>query len=199
MLRCWIETRPPDSPEGDYELRVSSLNRGSENILRQINAWQYIDEARAHQYQKVQVGQENSSSRLTFDCADAGEPYMGHMIENANTVQALLKQANANKNNSVIHGITIRDLIIDDDAATLTTDQGDIRTRLVIGADGPRSLIRKLSGFNEVQGFYGQQCIVGTIHFDGDHHQNSLAEISFNRSTGYTAVGTWLLFTGLEL
>lgn len=164
---------PPDSPEGDYELRVSSLNRGSENILRQINAWQYIDEARAHQYQKVQVGQENSSSRLTFDCADAGEPYMGHMIENANTVQALLKQANANKNNSVIHGITIRDLIIDDDAATLTTDQGDIRTRLVIGADGPRSLIRKLSGFNEVQGFYGQQCIVGTIHFDGDHHQTA--------------------------
>ena len=164
---------PPEPPTGDYELRVSSLNRGSENILRQINAWHYIDKTRAYEYQRVQVCQENSAPTVTFNCADVGEPYMGHMIENANVVQALIKQAGANKNTTLIDAITITNLTVDDDAATLHTDQGDIRAKLIIGADGPRSLIRKLAGFNEVQGFYGQQCIVGTIHFSGEHEQTA--------------------------
>ena len=164
---------PPHSPEGEYELRVSSLNRGSENILKQINAWQHIDETRAYQYQKVKVCQESSASVLTFDSTDAGEPYMGRMIENANVVRALIEQVSNNENAILIDGITITNLSLEDDAAILTTDQGAIRANLIIGADGPRSLIRRLAGFNEVQGFYGQQCIVGSIHFNGDHQQTA--------------------------
>ena len=164
---------PPPSPEGDYELRVSSLNRGSENILRQINAWQHINEERAYPYQKVQVSQENSKSILTFDCADAGEPYMGRMIENANVVHALIKQAMASQNISLINDISITNMAIEDERATLFTDQGEIQAKLIVGADGPRSLLRRLAGFEEVQGFYGQQCIVGTIHFDGAHQNTA--------------------------
>lgn len=164
---------PPALPQGDYELRVSSLNRGSENILRKIDAWQFVNTERAFQYQKVQVCQENSNAKLTFDCAEAGEPYMGHMVENANLVQALIQQASTNENNSIASGITITDLIVDDNDATLITDRGAIKSRLVIGADGPRSHIRKLAGFDTVQGYYGQQCIVGTVHFSGDHRQTA--------------------------
>ncbi len=163
----------PQPPQGDYELRVSSLNRGSERILRQINAWQHIDDTRAYEYKKVEVCQENSTSTLTFNCADVGEPYMGRMIENANVVQALIRQAGTNRNNSIINGITITDLSLNEDYATLFTNQGEMHARLLVGADGPRSIIRKMAGFDEVQGFYGQQCIVGTIHFDGDHRQTA--------------------------
>ena len=163
----------PHRPEGDYELRVSSLNRGSENILRQINAWQYVDETRAYAYQKVQVCQENSTSTLSFDCADVGEPYMGRMIENANIVHGLITRAKTNNNISLINDISITNLTLEDDVATLFTDQGEIQASLVVGADGPRSLMRRLAGFEEVQGFYGQQCIVGTIHFDGNHQQTA--------------------------
>ena len=163
----------PDAPQGDYELRVSSLNRGSENILRQVNAWQYINKTRAYKYQKVKVCQQNSDSTLTFNCADAGEPYMGRMIENANVVQALLQQAETDENITVNRGTTIKNLSIEDDRALLETDQGNIQAQLVVGADGPRSFIRKLAGFEEIQGFYGQQCIVGTIQFAGDHQQTA--------------------------
>ena len=164
---------PPPRPQGDYELRVSSLNRGSENIVRQINAWEFVDEARAYIYERVQVCQQNTNSTLTFDSAELGEPYMGHMIENANVVHALIQRAQLNENTSVISGINISNLVIENDFAKIDTDRGEMRAKLLIGADGPRSLIRNLAGFDEVQGFYGQQCIVGTIGFDGDHQQTA--------------------------
>lgn len=164
---------PPQSPQGDYELRVSSLNRGSEKILKKINAWPFIDETRAYPYQRVQVCQENSSACVTFDSAQAGEPYMGHMIENVNVVHALAQRAAANDNTTLMDGIAISGLKLEHDIATLITDQGEIHAGLVVGADGPRSFIRKFSGFDEIQGFYGQQCIVGTIQFDGDHRQTA--------------------------
>ena len=164
---------PPAAPQDAYQIRVSSLNRGSENILRQINAWSGIDHARAYPYHKVQVCQENTSATLTFDCAEIGEPHMGHMIENANVVHALIERAQEHETISVISGINISALSVSDNSATLATDQGELSTKLLVGADGPRSFIRKLAQFNTIQGFYGQQCIVGTVEFSGDHQQTA--------------------------
>ena len=164
---------PPKLQTGDYDLRVSSINRGSEAILRDINAWEFIDTSRAYRYDKVQVCQQHSSSTLTFDSAEIGEAYMGHMIENSNVVQALISRLQSESSIKVVSGITITALHISDEQMQLVTDQGDLNAALIVGADGPRSLIRKLAGFEEVRGFYGQQCIVGTVEFDGDHHQTA--------------------------
>lgn len=164
---------PPPAPAGDYELRVSSLNRGSENILRHINAWPLVDLDRAWTYDKVQVCQGGSDASVTFDSTDIGEPCMGHMIENANIVHALMKRAHSADNISILTGITIHSLSQTDEKAELDSDQGVISGDLLVGADGPRSIIRRLAGFDEVQGFYGQQCIVGTVEFDGDHQKTA--------------------------
>ena len=163
----------PAIPSGDYDLRVSSLNRGSENILRQIEAWQFIDSSRAYAYDKVEVCQQQGSSTLTFDSTEIGEPYMGHMIENTNVVHALMQRIKQLDNVEFIDGITICGLSVHDSHAELETDQGTISTKLLVGADGPLSFIRKSAGFEEIQGFYGQKCIVGTVHFDGDHQQTA--------------------------
>ncbi len=163
----------PPSPSGDYDLRVSSLNRGSENILRQIKAWEFIDSSRAYAYDKVQVCQQQGASTLTFDSTEIGESYMGHMIENSNVVHALMQRVQQLNNVEFIHGITISSLSANDNYAELQTDQGTIRAKLLVGADGPLSFIRKAAGFEEIQGFYGQKCIVGTVHFDGDHQQTA--------------------------
>ncbi len=163
----------PPAPSGDYDLRVSSLNRGSENILKQIDAWPLIDASRAWRYDKVQVCQQDSSSRLTFDSTEIGEPYMGHMIENSNVVHALMRRVTAVNNIDFIDGINITDLSVNDQSTELETDQGIFEAKLIVGADGPRSLIRKLAGFEETQGFYGQKCIVGTVNFDGNHRQTA--------------------------
>ena len=169
-----IDRNPsPSAPEGDYELRVSSLNRGSENILRQINAWKYIDENRAYPYDKVQVCQQDGSSTLTFDSTEIGEPYMGQMIENSNVVHALMRLTETHDNISFIHGVNITESVNEDDHVDIITEQGKFKGKLLVGADGPRSFIRKLSGFEEVQGFYGQKCIVGTVHFDGNHQKTA--------------------------
>ncbi len=169
-----IDRNPgPDAPDGDYELRVSSLNRGSENILRQIDAWQFIDQSRTYVYDKVQVCQQDSHSTLTFDSTEMNEPYMGRMIENTNVVHALMQLVEVKDNISFVSGINIIDLAIKDDYAQLITEQGEFKSKLVVGADGARSFIRKLAGFEEIQGFYGQKCIVGTVQFDGDHQQTA--------------------------
>jgi len=163
----------PPVPEGDYDLRVSSLNRGSENILKQIGAWNYIDQSRAYAYDQVQVCQQDSNSTLTFDSKDVGEPRMGHMIENINVVHALMKVVESEDNISFISNINITDLGIEDNHIELITEDGNYNSKLLVGADGPRSLIRKLASFDEIQGFYGQKCIVGTVAFDGNHQQTA--------------------------
>ena len=49
------------------DVRVSALSRSSEVILRNLGAWQGIEQRRAAPYQAMEVWEQDSFARIEFD------------------------------------------------------------------------------------------------------------------------------------
>ncbi len=80
-----LESRPAPAWSPDQtDLRVYALSRASQRILEHAGAWQEIAAARASRYGRMQVWEGDDATglgSLTFDCAELGEPDLGHIVE----------------------------------------------------------------------------------------------------------------------
>ena len=97
-----IEGRAPS--EGLSELpdvRVSALSRSSEVILRNLGAWQGIEQRRAAPYQAMEVWEQDSFARIEFDSTRLAQPNLGHIVENRVIQLALLDQVKKQDNVSL--------------------------------------------------------------------------------------------------
>lgn len=78
-----IESNEPDNQLNDLpDVRVSALSRSSENILRNLGAWQGIVQRRAAPYSAMEVWEQDSFARIEFDADKLTQPDLGHIVEN---------------------------------------------------------------------------------------------------------------------
>jgi 2-octaprenyl-6-methoxyphenol hydroxylase len=113
---------------------------------------------------------------LTFDGEIApGEPF-AHMIENGPMIAALLDKARAE--GVALHPVAVTQFRHDPArvAATLS-DGATLSARLLVAADGARSVIREQAGIANYGWDYDQAGIVTTISHERDH--NGRAEEHF--------------------
>ncbi|WP_433350583.1 FAD-dependent monooxygenase [Microtetraspora malaysiensis] len=91
---------------------------------------------------------------LTSDHLDpssqAGEhgPAAGITLVAQQQVEAILAERAAELGVDVRRGVEVTGIAPDDDGVTVTTDQGPVRGRWLVGCDGGRSIVRKLAGFD---------------------------------------------------
>ncbi|MDC0411592.1 FAD-dependent oxidoreductase, partial [Luminiphilus sp.] len=87
--------RPKPVNEGvaldDWDLRVSALTPTSIHFLESLGVWQKIPNERTAPYESMCVWDADGTGRITFNAADIGTPYLGHIVENRQTVQALIE------------------------------------------------------------------------------------------------------------
>lgn len=160
-----IPEPPADLRSLPIDLRVFALSRASERILRAADAWADIAAARACAYERMQVWHADvpphGGDALVFDAAEMGERDLGVIAENA-VLQAALIRA-AGRAGIVLEQRDVTSLAHERDAAVLGTSGGDLRARLVIGADGAQSRIRELAGLGASRADYGQTAIVAMV------------------------------------
>lgn len=165
---AWTENREPD-------LRVWALSRASERILASAGAWERIRAARASAYERMRVWPARERPRgpggLSFDAAELGEPDLGHIVEQR-LVQTALLEAFAARGGRLHRG-SLRDLRFERDAVWLETEEGAIRARLVVGADGARSRVRELAGLEATIEEYGQAAIVANVRTEKPHERTA--------------------------
>ena len=126
-----IEGRAPS--EGLSELpdvRVSALSRSSEVILRNLGAWQGIEQRRAAPYQAMEVWEQDSFARIEFDSTRLAQPNLGHIVENRVIQLALLDQVKKQDNVSLYMPATCKTMAIGESEAWLTLDNGQALTAL---------------------------------------------------------------------
>jgi 2-octaprenylphenol hydroxylase len=92
-----IETR---EPPGDWlrdavDARTSALTRGSENILRNLGVWERMAALRVSAYRRMHVWDAAGFGEIHFDCAEIGEPDLGHIVENRVIQRALWERLGA--------------------------------------------------------------------------------------------------------
>jgi len=163
------------SPDAPLDSRVSALSRASERILTAIGAWPLIPRSRMQPYERMRVWhqtvQPRSGDVLEFDAAYAGEPNLGYIVENR-LIQTAALTAFESAGGQVIAGELSR-LRAHDHHAELETSAGTFTCRLVVGADGARSMVRESIGLAVETSSYRQTAIVANVRTELPHERTA--------------------------
>lgn len=186
--------------ESDFELRVSAISRASQRALESAGAWQKILSKRAHPYQAMQVWDQGGSGEIRFDAGDVGEPDIGCIVENTVIQRSLVEVLEDCTAIQLFCPSKIVSLSQHGDSQLVTLDTGEqLKSPLVVGADGPRSPVRELAGLSVHREDYGQKGLVAVVKTERFHQDTAwqrflsggpLAFLPLNR--GYSSI-VWSL------
>jgi 2-polyprenylphenol 6-hydroxylase len=172
-----IEAREPellDETESDYDLRVLAVSPGSEMILRALGAWDLVELERVCPYRQMQVWDAGGGGEITFDCLDVNEPRLGYIVENRAIQNALIKRMNALEEFTWRCPDALSGFAVDDDGVTVELESGArVRARLLVGADGPRSRVRKLAGIVFRTRDYDQCALIANVATERSHNHTA--------------------------
>jgi 2-octaprenylphenol hydroxylase len=154
------------------DLRVYALSRASEHVLRRIGVWSDIASSRASAYERMQVWEGDDSrgaASVVFDCAEIGEPNLGHIVEDALIKDRLLRRIAALPNVSLVEAEL--DSVERSEAGVIASLSSGARVRghLLVGADGTDSRIRALLDLPALRASYAQHAIVAHVATERPH------------------------------
>jgi len=160
-------------PINSFDLRVSAITRASENIYKNIGAWELIEKTRISPYRDMHVWDSKGNGVVHFDSADLAEPTLGHIIENRVMLYALQQRMQAFANITVIASTRCKKLIENEEQVVLLLENDQVlTTSLLVGADGSRSWVRQQANMM-VRGWdYDQAALVAYVKTE-KHHQET--------------------------
>jgi 2-octaprenylphenol hydroxylase len=167
---------PAVAPAGP-DLRVFALSRSSSRILQAAGAWAALEAVPGalSPYERMHVWPESGAPRgagsLTFDAADLSEPELGHIVGSARLQRAALEAFRAA--GGELLDAELRGLSFGADHVVLDTGAGVRAARLVVGADGARSLVREQAGLHAEVQDYGQLAIVANLAPERPHERTA--------------------------
>ena len=176
-----VETQMPQAPSNapesvqDVDMRVSALNRASETFLKSVGAWSRIPNVRLSPYDKMRIWDGVGTGHIQFDALEMGESYLGHIVENRVTAQALMTQLQQASNVQLLAPETVKEIetIQDDkDRYLVHLESGQmLMTPLIVAADGARSFVRNWADFAMREWDYEHHGLVCTVQTHQPHEQ----------------------------
>lgn len=138
--------------------RVSAISLASRRVFEQLGVWQHINQARISAYDTMHVWDKDSFAKIDFDAMEVDANELGYIIENNQLQSALLTVLQKQKNVTFYSPDNLANLAIGEGEAWLTLSSGkNITAKLVVGADGANSTLRK-------------QVDIPLMHWDYNHH-----------------------------
>ncbi|XP_011057251.1 PREDICTED: ubiquinone biosynthesis monooxygenase COQ6 [Acromyrmex echinatior] len=154
------------TPQEKYSNRVVALNQQTRTLLSSIGAWKHIEAIRYSPVQKMQVWEACSDAVITFN-EDFSCKELAYVIENDLLLHAINKQLSKKENVTLIYNSKVADVKLlktGIEFVTIQLQSGEqYRTRLLVGADGVNSLVRKAMGVIYLNWQYNQLGIVATV------------------------------------
>lgn len=154
----------------DPGVRVSAINAANADALQVLGAWQGIEQDRVCPYYKMDVWDKDSFGHIQFDCHEMHCEQLGHIVENQALVNALADRVQDQANASVVEGRISRVLWGKEQTILMLENDDVIAARLVVGADGANSFIRKQANLPVTFRDYGHTAIVANIRTDKPHN-----------------------------
>ncbi|TCS43177.1 UbiH/UbiF/VisC/COQ6 family ubiquinone biosynthesis hydroxylase [Reinekea marinisedimentorum] len=157
--------RASEATPGQFNSRVSALNKTSENLLKNLGAWQHLPQQRIAAYQRMRVWDGLGSGELSFDAQDVAEPWLGHIIENCEIVAALMAEASHHSNIDLLCPECIASWEQTASGVSVVTESGQsLSAKLIIACEGKDSILRQQSQIQSWNWEYGHTAIVCTVH-----------------------------------
>ncbi|MBI2255317.1 MAG: UbiH/UbiF/VisC/COQ6 family ubiquinone biosynthesis hydroxylase [Proteobacteria bacterium] len=176
----------PDLTGEAFDGRSSAIAYGSQQVLAGIGAWDYMAHA-AEPIRDIRVSdggwqyREASPFFVHYHFADlnpdavpgakGAQPPFGWIIENRAVRVGLLKRLAEIPAVTHIPGTRVREIAFEGIGNVVALDDGtEIRARLVIGADGRASAVRRMAGIATQELGYKHSAIVCTVTHELPHN-----------------------------
>lgn len=154
--------------------RVSAISLRSEQLLTQLGVWGNISEPNLGPYERMVVWDANTTAHIEMDAADIQSPYLGHIVPNDVMQYALYQQLQNEPDFMGLFAEQYTELQYTEGAWHARLKSGKVVTaKLLIGADGARSNIRKHLAIETDALLYGQSGIVANVHTELSHQNTA--------------------------
>jgi 2-octaprenylphenol hydroxylase len=177
LIEAKFPNQAPNASSDEIDIRVSAVSRASQRILTRAGAWQLLSVNQRAPYGDMLVwdarSQHDSEHALKFSASSLGEPDLGHIIAN-NCLQWSILEA-ARDERITRFASQLAAVALDANSAQLSLADGRrISARLVIGADGARSVSRECVGIAARVRPYQQTALVTHVRTEHPHKRTAL-------------------------
>ncbi|HEY1148657.1 MAG TPA: UbiH/UbiF family hydroxylase [Pseudoduganella sp.] len=166
---------PPPAPQREdqasWDVRVFALNHTANKLLERLKVWGAMDQSRIAPVDAMLVnGDGKHGGTLNFDAYGAHTGTLAWIVEDRNLNQALDAALRFAQNVHVVHGRATA-LHTDGDCASITLDDGsELKSSLVVGADGANSWVRGQCDIGLDYRPYNQCGVVSNFACEKPHH-----------------------------
>lgn len=177
-----VEAYPfKSAQQPSYDDRSIALAYGSRTILDGIGLWPALS-AHTTTIKKIHVSDRGHFGFTRMNCRDSGHDALGYVVETRSMGQVFADSLERYDNIRLICPAELEALQCNNDAALATIHYNgkleQLRSRLIIGADGGDSTVRRLCGISTRVWDYGQSAIIANITPERPHNH-----IAFERFT----------------
>lgn len=172
-----VEARPTraQSAETRPDTRRLALSYGSRCILDTLGVWSALSVGPIH---TVHISQQGSFGRVRLRHSELGFPALGYLIAAQELEQALWQRLDTHPNLDLLRPASIEHISLHPEAVQVTVVHPDrtrrtLSTRLLVAADGGRSVIREQLGIPVLTHDYRQTAILADISLSRPHRQTA--------------------------
>ncbi|WP_372875190.1 2-octaprenyl-3-methyl-6-methoxy-1,4-benzoquinol hydroxylase [Pseudomonas sp.] len=159
----------PFDPAAPFEPRVSALSIASRRVLERLGVWQGVSARRSSPYAEMRVWDGSGTGQIHFSAASVHAEALGHIVENRVVQDALLERLH-DGTIGLLNNARLEQLRRSGDDWLLTlTDGRQLRTPLLIAADGANSAVRRLAGCATREWDYLHHAIVTSVRCSESH------------------------------
>jgi 2-octaprenyl-6-methoxyphenol hydroxylase len=176
-LRVGVIESKADWQQGQFgaDGRASAIALGSSFIWQNIGVWDGMKQRGVTPMHAIQISDGDFSQKVELKRGEMGKEALGFIVENAVTQASLLEFIQECNNIEIICPARITDveysLVEDVMQVKVSSESGEqiFETKLLVGADGGRSLVRELAQIPISEKSYPQTCIVVTVKSEHSH------------------------------
>jgi 2-octaprenylphenol hydroxylase len=167
-----LSVKPFDA-QAPFEPRVSALSAASQRILERLGAWSGVTARRSSPYGEMQVWDGSGTGRIHFSAASVHAEVLGHIVENR-VIQDALMEPLHDSGIGLLPGARLERLRRSGVDWLLTLVDGrELRTPLVVAADGGNSAVRRLAGCATREWDYLHHAIVTSVRCAESHQRTA--------------------------
>jgi len=160
--------------------RTTAIAAACADFLLQLGVWQTLA-PQAEPIRAIRISDDSAKQFVHFDAHKAGRDALGYIIDNGLFRQTVLAALQRESRLTLRLGTRVQDLRASPGYTTLGCDDGaQLRTSLVVAADGRRSHLRTLAGIAAQEKRYRHDALTFTVHHTLPHqgiaHERFLPE-----------------------
>ncbi len=168
-----IEEHAPAPPTEQWDPRVYALSPGSAAFLGEIGIWPQLDAGRMAPVHRMEIFGDDGG-HLAFSAFECGVGELAWIVESGLMQRELWESAKRHSGLQRFCPARPEALLAGADAVRLRLEDGqELSARLLVGADGAHSWVRRQAGIASRTFAYGETGVVANLRCEAPHHDSA--------------------------